>query len=323
MAEMKKVEPMVGYAVVTGAGYLQIGGEDRTGFLQRQTTNDISRLKEKTSILSVLTSPTARILDVLWVLLEDNQEQLVVMPLPGRGEKTAQFLKSRIFFMDKVTVVDASQQYASIDLYGKNAVLAALSKEKSLPAAGEMISVHLADIPGRLIAYPLARIEKWRLVIGRTDLQDACAYLEAHGLHEIKEAEVETWRIEAGLPGATNELTEEHTPLEVGLLEAIADGKGCYTGQEVIARQITYDKVTRRLVGLKMEATAPAGSEVWAGESGEVKPAGKVTSSVNSGLYGAISLAVIRRPYFEPGTKVSIRNGEEMVPATVCELPFG
>jgi tRNA-modifying protein YgfZ len=322
MVEPQKTSRMSGFAPVMDAGYLRITGIDRVGFLQRQTTNDITHLNNQRSILSVLTSSTARILDVLWMFLESDPDPIAALTLPGRGEKTAQFLKSRIFFMDKVTVEDASREFAQIDLYGKETLEAVMETEKPLPAAGDFITVDMNGTHGLVLAYPLSQMEKWRLVVKRGDIQNACAWLEGRGLNEIPEDRLEAGRIEAGMPGAKSELNEDHTPLEVGLLDAIADGKGCYTGQEIIARQITYDKVTRRLVGLRLEAPAAVDSDVLVGEAGEERTAGKVTSAAMSGRFGAIALTVLKRPYFEPGTAVKIQTGEVKITGTVCELPF-
>jgi tRNA-modifying protein YgfZ len=131
---------------------------------------------------------------------------------------------------------------------------------------------------------------------------------------ELSDAEYEILRLEAGLPAAGHELTEEYTPLETGLEQLVSTSKGCYTGQEVLARQVNYDKVTRHLAGLRLKAEVPAGSSV----TSEGKPAGIITSIAISPRLGPIALAVLRRPYHEPGTAVSV--GE--IKGTVEALPF-
>jgi folate-binding protein YgfZ len=126
-------------------------------------------------------------------------------------------------------------------------------------------------------------------------------------------------RVEAGIPAPRAELTEDYTPLETGLGWAVAEGKGCYTGQEVIARQLTYDKVTQHLVGLRLNRSAQPGKRVWA----EGKPAGAVTSAVHSPRFGEIALAIIKRPHHQAGTLVHAGDTEaQSIPATVTSLPF-
>jgi len=108
--------------------------------------------------------------------------------------------------------------------------------------------------------------------------------------------------------------------LNFDLLDAISLDKGCYTGQEVIARQITYDKVTKRLVGLRLDNPVEAGERVWA----DGKPSGKISSSVISPSFGPIALAYLKRPYHQPGSKVWVAKSSEQagLPAVVTKLPF-
>jgi glycine cleavage system aminomethyltransferase T len=89
----------------------------------------------------------------------------------------------------------------------------------------------------------------------------------------------------------------------VGLAWTCAENKGCYTGQEIIARQITYDKVTRTLVGLETDAPVTAGARVTA----EGKNVGAVTSAAYSpSRQTHMALAVVRRPHNEPGQQVTV-----------------
>jgi glycine cleavage system aminomethyltransferase T len=109
-------------------------------------------------------------------------------------------------------------------------------------------------------------------------------------------------------------------PLEAGLRRFCDDHKGCYTGQEIIARQITYDKVTTHLVGLLPEEPVSPEAAVRA----DGRPVGWVSSAVHSiGLGRPIALAFVRRPYHAPGTEVAVEAGAEAVAADVCDLPFG
>jgi folate-binding Fe-S cluster repair protein YgfZ len=101
-------------------------------------------------------------------------------------------------------------------------------------------------------------------------------------------------------------------------MSAIHEAKGCYTGQEVIARQINYDKIARRLVGLRLDAPVSAGATVLV----EGRSAGEVTSAALSPRCGPIALAVLRRPHFAPGTPVSVTEAAGAVHGTVTALPF-
>ncbi|MCS7221000.1 MAG: glycine cleavage T C-terminal barrel domain-containing protein [Anaerolineae bacterium] len=299
------------------AGYLQIGGEDRAAFLQRQTTNDVRLLSPERAIVTVLTSPTARILDVFLLLQEP--ETIGVITLPGRGTTTGRYLRGRIFFMDRVTVTDASSAIAQIDLEGPRAadVLRALGVALA-PALDQVVHVTIGGAPARVIGRKGLAGLGYRLLVPAEALERLIKALEASGAESLTAESYEALRVESGLPGPRGELTEEYTPLEVHLQDAISDRKGCYTGQEIIARQITYDKVTRHLVGLQAEAPVAIGDQVLA----EDRQVGVITSAAVSPRFGPIALAVLKRPYDQPGTVVTAVGENVSARATVTSLPF-
>jgi len=308
------------YFPQTQSGYLLLEGLDRLAFLQRMTTNDVTQLSPTQSVLTVLVNAAARILDVLR-LIYVSQDALGVITLPGHAPNTARFLRGHIFFMDKVTLLDASPAYAQVDLDGPAAgqVLSSLGCRES-PTVGESCVFQISDFFVRVIGQNGFSGIGYRLLYPLEGKESLLAALLASGVRQLSAAEFDILRVEAGLPAAGSELTEEFTPLETGLGSAVSGDKGCYTGQEVIARQINYDKVTQSLVGLRLQNPVMPGERVWLQE----KPAGVVTSAVDSPRHGLIALAVIKRPSHTPGTDVII-GGEgkgEGVSATVVELPF-
>lgn len=315
-----------GYFPTVDGSYLRFTGETRQEFLQRQTTNHVDLLTPDRSLLTVLTSPTARILDVL--ILLDEGDAIGALTLPGRGERTAQFLGSRIFFNDRVTLTNATNESVQVDVFGPKAEVAlnrlveTLSK-KAAPEAIAAIEISQTVVLGAGVR--IVRMEPtfgmgYRLLLPRASLNQVAAILEQSGLEQITADEFDCLRVEAGLPSAGHELTEEYTPLETGLLIAVLDSKGCYTGQEVIARQITYDKVTRLLCGLRLSGPAEAGSELI---SLEGIPAGKLTSAVESPRLGWIGLGVVKRPYLQRGTVLRVGPVEpDGAVAKVGMLPF-
>jgi folate-binding protein YgfZ len=108
-------------------------------------------------------------------------------------------------------------------------------------------------------------------------------------------------RVELGRPLPGAELVGEYNPLEAGLAWACAENKGCYTGQEIIARQVTYDKVTRSLVGVIGGAALTTGAALTSGG----REVGNVTSVVHSPLLNApAALAIVKRPHDAAGTEL-------------------
>ncbi len=299
------------------AGYLQVTGPDRFDFLQRQMTNDAKRLSTGGTMVSVLTSPRARILDV-WLMVAD-EEWIGLITLPGRAEATAQFLQGRIFFMDNVTVTDSSAEYAQFSLEGPGASQLLSELGLSLvPSRGEVVTGELAGVGGRVIGQQGLSEDSFRLLVDAADGDTVTESLEAANIPSITPDVYDVLRIEAGIPGPRTELTEDYTPLEMNLKHAISDSKGCYTGQEVIARQVTYDKVTQQLVGLRL------GGQVAVGDALQVdgKRAGVVTSVARSPRLDWIGLGVVKRPYHEVGTEVVVLAESGDFGAEIVLLPF-
>jgi folate-binding protein YgfZ len=309
----------VAFHVIPAGGYLRLSGDDRVAFLQRQTTNDIRLAQAGQTILTVLTTPTARILDVLYVLPEEATLGLIT--LPGRGESTARYFKSRIFFMDKVTLVDFSAELVQLDLVGPGApaLLGRLGIDSGLRSS-QVISGVFADVPFQVLAHEPAFGLGVRLLAPAGDAEALQDELTAAGAFRLSDEGYAILRIEAGLPSAGAELSEDYTPLEAGLQPAISSTKGCYTGQEVVARQLTYDKVAQHLCGLRLEQPARPGERLWAADG---SPAGKVTSAVKSPRFGEIALAVARRPYHQVGQILRVGETFEAAgQARVVSLPF-
>ncbi len=310
--------------IESSAGILRISGETCLDYLQRQTTNDIRLTQNSQVLLTVLTSPTARILDVFY-MLRNGENSFDLITMPGRAADLLKYLKSRIFFMDRVTVADASQEYIQVDVCGPRAAetISAMGLQ-GVPAHGTLMTGKIFG--GETLAF--AQNEHlglgYRLIAPSAGKQELIASLQSCGAVPLEPEVFEILRVESGLPAAGHELTEEFTPLETGLESAISTAKGCYTGQEVIARQINYDKVTRRIAGLRLEVIVPEEAAIQA----DGKPAGKISSTAVSPRFGPIALAVLRKPYFEAGTRVAIEltgtaEGQaNPVNGQVSSLPF-
>jgi len=298
------------------AGYLHIRGEDRQAFLQRQTTNDVRLLSPERAVTTVLTSATARILDVLTLVAEP--EAIGAITLPGQAPETATFLKRRIFFTDKVSVDDTSTELAQIEVTGPEA--ANLLRQfgfSHIPSNGEVVSEAISGIEMRLLKQ---HDGAYRLLLAAERAPELQTLLGEAGVSQLEEEGYAVLRVEMGWPEAGYELTEDYTPLETGLDWAISGEKGCYTGQEIIARQITYDKVTRQMVGLQLTGVSQPRDRVSSAEDG--KSAGEVTSYAYSPRFEHIGLAVLRKAYSEPGTGLVVESESGGIRARVVSLPF-
>ncbi len=302
------------------AGYICIQGPDQVDFLQRQTTNDIRMLAPGQALPTVLTSPTARILEVLYLFLEPSGDgsRIAIIPISGNGAGLARYLKSRIFFMDKVSLSDSSADTAQLVLGGPGSASLLSGLGVEAPATGQTATGRIGGIEVRLLGQEARIGLPYRILAPAGAMQGVEASLIETGAARLSPEAYEIVRVEAGLPAGGHELTEEFTPLEIRLQEAISSTKGCYTGQEIIARQITYDKITRQVAGLRLSAVVPAGAQVQV----DGKPVGVISSAVLSPRFGPIALAVIKRPYHETGTAVTVQAENQILQGTVVEIPF-
>lgn len=297
-------------------GYIRISGNDRRDFLQRQSTNDINLISPEKYIVTVLTSPAARIHDVLTVI--DEGDNLGVLTLPGQGMQTLDFLRGRIFFMDKVSLEDVSQEYNQLELMGPGSVelIHHLVQSKSLEI-GDIYSVEINDAPVRIF---FQGERAYRLLYKQIDSQLVTSSLIESGAVQLTPETFNILRIEGGYPAAGHELTENYTPLETGLDWAISSDKGCYTGQEVIARQVNYDKITRHLVGVRFSEEPKLGESLYPLDNNQ--PVGKITSTALSPRFGFIALAIVKRPYDQPGSELRLGNEEAGSVGRISSLPF-
>ncbi len=324
MTDLTTVQPSAYQALTEGAalylpmdaGLIRVGDADRADFLHRMTTNEINRLQPGEATVTVLTSPTARITFVFTVLC--RHDELWILPAPGEVTRLERYLRGQIFFMDKVKVANLSDAYRRLRVVGPNAI--ATLSAAGLPVApladGHWTEFKIQEDAPVIVLKQLAYgVPGFELITATANLAMVQEQLAAVGIETIDETAYEARRLELGRPAAGHELTDAYNPLEVGLAWACADNKGCYTGQEIIARQVTYDKITKSLVGLRSEALLPVGVELLA----EGRNVGTVTSSGFSPLLQSpVALAIVKRPYHESGTELSA--GAALV--TVAALPF-
>ena len=297
---------------------LWLGGDDRIAFLQRISTNDV-RLLPGQGTVTVLVSPTARIQAVLTVLAMPTG--LLLLAGPGQGPAIFNTLRTQIFFNDKVALEGRGGALAQFNLLGPQAtgLLAQVAGPvddlplfgwRTLPIAGVDVTVQRHEGLGS---------EGFTLLAPSMAALAVKAALLRAGAVPLDEDAYHTLRVEAGVPAPGFELTEQVNPLEAGLRRFCNDHKGCYTGQEIIARQITYDKVTTHLVGLLLDGMVVPEVKIVS----EGKQVGWVSSAVHSSALGRpIALAFVRRPHHEPGTQLAVQSGDRTIAASVARLPF-
>lgn len=297
------------------AGRVRVTGRDRLDFLHRLSTQDLCELPAGRGATTVLTTPIARIVDRLDVL--NLGEHLLLLTGAGRATAVRKWLTGYIFFRDDVKLVDATTELGQIALVGSGAAdLLAAELAGFDPTLADGTVVTIGDLT-------VLRTRAWGgdsfvLLPPADAVSDWVARLQTRGAAPAADDDVEQLRVRAGEPAAGHELTEAYLPLELDLWGAVSFTKGCYIGQEILARMESRGKLARRLRGLRAAAPLTVGAEVRAGIAGAGESVvGVVTSAVELPDLGSVALAVLRTA-IEPGQSVVAGD----VAATVVELPF-
>lgn len=280
-------------------GVLDVEGADRVAFLQGQLTQDTGNLVPGEVRPAAGLTPRGKLLYVARLIgLEDRLRLLV--PAALRHPVAAHLAKYAVF--QKVAVTDRSESWLRVGLYGGSLDLADPPGTLRLPGEGEFAAELLVPVSER------APLDAW---------------LASADSAELSGDEAEARRVEAGRPRFGQDMDETNLPDEVHLAPAMSRTKGCYVGQEIVARLATYGRVNRRLVGYRFpDGPVPAGA-VLANPDRKAPDKiewGRVTSSVVSSSFGSIGLGFAFRDVPLGGHLVCA--GDPALSALATGLPF-
>lgn len=270
-------------------GMLRLTGGTRLDLINRMSTQGVSRLESGEGAATVLTTNIGRIIDR--IILYAASDAVYLLTGDGHAGALARYFMRNIFFNDDVVVEDISPGTAVFGVYGPQAgglLAAAGFPEVDLPlhhwrqaeVGGVRAYIHRTD--------PVAG-DGYFVMTNAADREAIPGALSAVGLPLIDEAAYDYLRIEAGLPRFGRELTLDYIPLEAGLWADVSFSKGCYVGQEIIARMESRGKLAKRLVRLRPAAPVVAGTEISAG--GRV--VGSITSAAD-GSGGPVALGYVK-----------------------------
>lgn len=272
-ADLRALREAAGVADRADAGRLFISGADALDLLNRLTTNKLEELPEGSAMATVITNGDGRVVDLLALGALDGG--MWCLTSPGYAQTVIDWL-DLYTFAEEITVEDRSATTFQLTLAGPTAssVLASFA------------GLALDEIVRREIAG--ASVVVWRRLAGGADgyevIGDAgdrdavLAALVGAGVPEVSTDAWEGFRVANGMPAIDAEFGLFNNPLEARLLGAISETKGCYTGQEVIARLQTYDKVQRTLMSVELDAPVEVGTALEA----DGKRVGALTSVVST-----------------------------------------
>jgi tRNA-modifying protein YgfZ len=299
---------------------IELTGADRATFLHNLCTNAVRDLAPGSGCESFLLNVKGHVIGHVWIFVSPHS--IVLETVPGQGERITAHL-DRYLIREDVQIFDRTAEWGEVLLAGAKA-------EEVLEGLG----VAVGEIAGRL-SHAAARLAGRQVWLRRVDFLGPGGFLVAglcENMEEVKRTLVnsgavecgadvaETARIESGTPWYGQDITDENLPQEVDRNRlAISFTKGCYLGQETVARIDALGHVNRVLRGVKLsgEAVPAAGTELQA----DGKTVGKVTSSCWSpATGGSLALAYVRRGFEVVGTKLGSSAGScEVVQLSVGE----
>ena len=292
-------------------GLLRCTGEDALDLLNRLSTNALMDLPVGSGAHTVLTSNKGRIVDVIFVLR--RPDHLLLLTGGGNEAKVAEWIDFYTIIED-AEVEDVTAGTAAVSLMGPCAarLLASLAGPDVAHAESEAAAEVVVDgVRATAIRRDMGALPAFDLVTSDADGPSLQEALMDGGAFPVARDAVEFARIEQGVPAFGAELDEAYNPLEAGLQHIISYTKGCYIGQEVIARLTTYDKVQKRLVRLSWPSGA--GVSVGAKLMLDGKQAGIVTSAVRDPQTGnGTGLGYVRKALIGSGTQLTSEAGTQV-----------
>ena len=303
-------------------GIVEVAGEDRVRWLDGMLSNDVTKLApgpERSGCRALALTRKGQILADLRVWLRPAALWLETDAAAIRG--LLEHL-GKLVVADDVRLAPVGPEIALFALEGPAAqgVLERAAGRAVVLAAGAVAELEIAAAPVVAAAYGDTGETAFRLAAPAGAARRVALALAETGRPQglvVGSGEAfEILRIEAGTPRFGAELGPDVLPAEARLETAIAFDKGCYTGQEIVARVESRGQVRRRLVGLRVRGeSAPApGAPIEAGALG----VGEVTSGCVSPVCGAIGLGFVRVPHDAPGSELRVGSR----PARAVTLPF-
>ncbi|MFQ5828594.1 MAG: aminomethyltransferase family protein [Candidatus Methylomirabilia bacterium] len=323
-AEHRAVREAAGLADQSLIGKLEVTGRDRVSFLQGMVTNDLAARSPGQACPAAFLDAQGKIQALLTVLvLEDRL--LIELP-PGLTEKTLRTL-DKFLIREKVVFTDVTEAFQVIAIHGPAAarVLGRLTGSEATLEPFQHVEGAVAGIPVwfcRVDEFGVPGYQCWVTAERGAELwRQLLERGRPHGLVPVGTTALAVLRVEAGIPSFGHDVDGSTLLMEAPLEHLVSYTKGCYIGQEVVARIKYRGHVNRFLTGLTLEGErVPASGALVLTDGSEV---GHVTSAIRSlALDQTIALAMLRREQQAAGTPVTVKDQDQTIPARVTALPF-
>lgn len=317
----------VGLRYLNTFGIIELKGTDSLDFLHRISTNSMKDLKKEDVRKTIFTSEKGKIIGVATVL---NFESYLLLVSSLKSQAKIMSWLDKYIIGDDVLLSDANHRFSLFEIIGPQAVsfltftcgdtaneipdnsFNVISNEGTL-----FFLVKNKDVNGQIKFWVLADQDNSKKLI---------AYMiENKGPYDFKlvgENAYNAYRIEQGIPEDPSELNDTYNPLEARINHLIDFKKGCYIGQEVIARLDTYDKVQKLLMGVCFPENVETNDKFTLLDY-DKNEIGAITSiAYSSRNRKNIALGYVKKAIALPGTKVFAKSEAKEIEVTLHELPF-
>jgi folate-binding protein YgfZ len=320
LAEYQAIRNAAALMDRSAMGKLLFQGTDRREFFNGLLTNDIQSLPPGQGLHACLLTPKGKLLADF--SFYDRGEDLLAFAEFSRIPVMATVL-SKYLPLSDTTMEDVSGTFAAFFVLGPKAQdVFSLFFNKTLAVPPRSCRQEIwKKIPVSLFSYPPMAPQGLLLAFPAVNSKEIWnSLMEAGGRESLRPAgfqSLEMWRAEEGIPAPGIDSDEDSYPPEVNLDSAVSYTKGCYMGQETLARLKHHGRLRRRLVGLKINSWAASGADVFSGD----EAVGKITTVVESPrLKGILALAHVPPGLSAPGTRLTI-SSDPASQAEVVALP--
>ena len=279
-----------------GRGLLRVTGADRVRFLNGMLTADVAKLASGQACPALQLDRKGHVQAELWVLAEPDA--LLLDVAPGLEAELAQVLEKHVI-ADDVALASLSDSVAQLAIEGPGARDAAGSIGGAAPAPGHFARAEFGGGSVLWLAEGSVTADGLRAIAPR-ELADELA--AALALPALDDAAAELLRIDAALPLFGRDVGVRNFPQEARLERAVSFTKGCYIGQEIVARIQSRGAVNRVLVKLETERPVEAGAEV----AHDGHAIGQVTSSAPLASGRGLALAYLKVDHAGAGQRVEV-----------------
>ncbi len=308
---------------LSSRGRLLLSGSEAVMFLNGLITNDMKTLSNDSWMPAVFPNVQGRVIAAVRII---HRSDGFLIDMEGVSLDTVTKLLQRFTAAGDFHLTDLTGETAMLSIQGANAssvIQQVLGVEAGMVPRGQVANVQLADGGEvNLIRATHTGEDGFDLFAAANDGPRLLGMLNQAGALPIGDETAEILRIEAGIPRFGIDLDETKVVTETNLDDAVSFTKGCYIGQEIIARIKYRGHVANKLTGVQLDqdSTVEAGSRILSVDEKEI---GRITSAtISPQLKTTTALGYVKYDYLKPGTRLKVVSAEQEYSAAVAGLPF-